>query len=104
MFTKQLSLAVLALISISVGSSMAWSNRAWLAGAAASETKINFDQAFADAAWRTSSPLVNRAKKTDRLPVRKSVLPEPARLAYCEPVAASYADPVLGRIVGRCDV
>jgi len=111
MFTKHFLLAVISLISICVGSSMAWSNRAWFAGASVSETRIDFDQVFADAVWQgefkpsfVGDAGINRAAKSDRLPAPKSLLPEAALLPNCEPVAAPYADPVLGRVVGRCDV
>jgi hypothetical protein len=96
---------------------MAWSD------ATASQTKVDFDQVFADAtrqgefdpsiqdglrrvgwnfivtATEHGSQYVKRASKSDRL---QSVLPEPALLPYCEPVASPFADPILGRIVGRC--
>jgi hypothetical protein len=61
------------------------------AAAPASATKIDFDQ------------VVNRAGKSDRLPSIKAVLPESVLLPNCEPVASPFADPILGRIVGRCD-
>ena len=106
MFRRQVTLATLAAIGICVGSSVALSNRTWFAGASAAETKIDFNQVFDDAAWRgRPKPLaVNREKKSDRLPVRKVILPERARLPFCEPLAAPYSDAVLGRIVGRCSV
>jgi ABC-type oligopeptide transport system substrate-binding subunit len=44
-----------------------------------------------------------RARKSDRLPSFKTVSPEPEPLPYCEPLASPFTDPVLGRIVGRCD-
>jgi hypothetical protein len=74
---------------------------------------------------------VNRDRKSDRLPVaggsdasapastsnttlipKNAASPEPAndamptakRLRHCEPVASRFADPVLGRIIGRCFV
>jgi hypothetical protein len=119
MIKKQLSIAIA--LSICIGT---------FAAAPASETKIDFDQVFADATrqvefnpsihdglhhigWnfimttteRGSQSLdagyVNRASKGDRLNF-KSVLPEPALLPYCEPVASPFADPILGRIAGRC--
>lgn len=110
MFTKHLSLAVgfLIIVIICIGSSMA-SNQAWFSGASASEVRINFDQVFADAVWHgdVESPMVgdayvNRDTKSDRLPIRNSALLETIALPHCEPIAAPFADPVLGRIVGRC--
>ena len=88
MVTKQLSIAIA--ISMCIGSGLAWSNLKTFAAAPAFETKIDFDQ------------VVNRAGKGDRLPNFKSVLPEPALLPYCEPVASPFVDPILSRIVGRC--
>jgi hypothetical protein len=127
MVTKQLSIAIA--ISICVGSGLAWSDLKTFAAAPASDTKIDFDQVFADATrqgefnpsihdgirqvgWnliteRGSQSLaagyVSRARKSDRLPNFKAVLPEPELLPYCEPVASPFADPILSRIVGRCD-
>jgi hypothetical protein len=127
--TKQVLLAITVLISVCIGSSMAWSNLARSAGAPASETRIDFDQVFANVAQRgkfersiaqrlpeegwnftitatvRGSPddgSINRQRKGDRLPGFRSVLLEPVFLPHCEPVAAPFADPVLGRIVGRC--
>jgi hypothetical protein len=51
----------------------------------------------------SQAPYVDRTRKSDRLPNFKTVLPEPALLPHCEPVASPFADPILGRIVGRCD-
>jgi hypothetical protein len=128
MVTKQLSIAIGIAVSICIGSGLAWSDLKTFAAAPASETKIDFDQVFADATrqgefnpsihdglrrvgWnliteRGSQSLaaghVNRAGKSDRLPNFRSALPEPALLPYCEPVASPFADPILGRIVGRC--
>lgn len=102
---KQLSGAVV-IISMCIGSNIAWPDRT--AGPSAPETKINFDQVFADAAWPGQfNPLmggmaIERDKKSDRPPARKKILLERARLPNCEPVAARYADPGLGRFVGRC--
>ena len=107
MFTKRLSIAV-AIISVCVGSNLAWSNRAGFAGAPASEPKIDFDQVFADAGWRggfttlMGGMSINRNKKGDRSPARNLVILESVRLPYCDRVAAPYADPGLGRIVSRC--
>ena len=127
MVTKQPSIA----ISISIGSGLVWSDLKTFAAAPTSETKIDFDQVFADATqqgefnpsiqdglrragWsfimatteRGSQSLVagyvNRAGKSDPLPNFRSALPEPALLPYCEPVGSPFADPILGRIVGRC--
>ncbi len=129
MVPKRLSIAIA--ISICIVSGLAWSDLETFAAAPASETKIDFDQVFADATrqgefnpsihdglrrvgWnfimtateRGSQSLaagyVNRAGKSDRLPNFKSALPEAALLPYCEPVASPFADPILGRIVGRC--
>jgi hypothetical protein len=72
------------------------------AAAPASPTRIDFDQVFADVT-RQSAGYVDRARKSDRLPNFKTVLPEPAVLPFCEPLASEFADPILGRIVGRCD-
>ena len=96
MFTKQLSIAIA--ISICIGSGLAF-----IAAAPASATRIDFDQVFADAK-HSQSPYVDRARKGDRLPSFKTVLPEPALLPNCEPLASPFADPILGKIVGRCDV
>jgi hypothetical protein len=130
MVTKQLAIAIA--VSICIGSSMAWSSLQTFAAAPASETTIDFDQVFADATRQgefnpsfrdglrhvgrnfimattgrgSQSPVagyVDRARKSDRLPSFKSVLSEPALLPYCEPVASPFADPILGRIVGRGD-
>jgi hypothetical protein len=100
MVTRKLAIAVA--VSICIGSSMAWSNLQTFAAAPAFETKIDFDQVFADATRQSQSQYVNRARKSDRLKVR-SVLQEPALLPYCEPLASPFTDPILGRIVGRCD-
>jgi hypothetical protein len=100
MVTKPLAIAIA--VSICIGSEMAWSSLQTFAATAASETRIDFDQAFADATQQSQSQYVNRAAKGDRLNVR-SVLQEPALLPFCEPLASEFADPILGRIVGRCD-
>jgi hypothetical protein len=94
MVTKQLSIAIA--ISICIGSGIALET---FAAASASATRIDFDQVFADVT-RQSAGYVDRARKSDRL---KTVLPEPAVLPFCEPLASEFADPILGRIVGRCD-
>jgi hypothetical protein len=130
--SKQHSLGVIAFICICIGSSAAWSNLTML-GASPSETAIHFDQVFADASrggefaphihqrlreagWDFNATTtdrgfrsigdvsINRQRKSDRLPVSKSVLPEPVLLPNCEPAASRFADPVLGRIVSRCIV
>ena len=101
MVTKQLSIAIA--ISICIGSGLAWSDLKMFAAAPASETKVDFDQVFTDATRQSGfNPYINRARKGDRLPNIKFVLPEPALLPYCDPVASPFADPILGRIVGRC--
>jgi hypothetical protein len=97
MVTKQLSIAIA--ISIVIGSSIAFKTFA----APASATKIDFDQVFADATQQSQSPHIDRARKGDRLPSFKAVLAEPVLLPHCEPLASPFADPILGRIVGRCD-
>jgi hypothetical protein len=97
MVTKQLSIALA--ISICIGSSIALET---FAAAPASATRIDFDQVFADATRQSQPQYVNRARKSNRLDV-KSVLQETAVLPYCEPIASPFADPILGRIVGRCD-
>jgi hypothetical protein len=98
MLTKQLTLALA--ISVCIGFGVARPDFKTFAAAPASATKIDFNQVFADAA-RPSVVLVNRAHKSDRLPSVKANLREPL-LPNCEPVASPYADPILGRIVGRC--
>jgi hypothetical protein len=97
MFTKQLSIALA--ISICIGFGVARPDLKTFAAAPVA-TKIDFDQIFADVT-RQSVVFVNRAHKSDRLPSIKAALREPL-LPNCEPVASPYADPILGRIVGRC--
>jgi hypothetical protein len=97
MVTKQLSIAIA--ISICIGSGIALET---FAAAPTSATRIDFDQVFADVT-RQGAGYIDRALKSDRLPGFKSVLSEPVRLPYCEPLASEFADPILGRIVGRCD-
>jgi hypothetical protein len=97
MVTKQLSIAIA--ISVFIGSGIAFNT---FAAAPASATRIDFDQVFADAIQQSQSQYVNRARKSNRLDVR-SVLHETALLPNCEPLASPYADPILGKIVGRCD-
>ena len=96
MVTKQLSIAIA--ISICIGSGIAFKTFA-----APASAPIDFDQVFADAARQSQSSYVNRARKSDRLPTFKTVLSEPALLHNCEPLASPYADPILGKVVGRCD-
>ena len=97
MVTKQLSIAIA--ISIFIGSGIAFQT---FAAAPASATRIDFDQAFADAT-RQGAGYVDRGRKSDRLPSFKTVSPEPVLLPYCEPLASPFTDPILGRVVGRCD-
>jgi hypothetical protein len=94
MVAKQLSIAIT--IGIFIGSSIAFKTFA------AAPTRIDFDQVFADAARQTQSQYVNRTHKSDRLNA-KSVSQETTLLPNCEPLASPFADPILGRIVGRCD-
>jgi hypothetical protein len=56
--------------------------------APASATRIDFDQVFADATRQSQSSYVDRARKGDRLPSFKTVLPEPGLLPHCEPIAS----------------
>ena len=129
MIAKRLSLAII--VSICVGSGMAWSLQP-SAPPLAADRRIDFNQIFADVAGRNefnssfhdrlrdfgwnlivaeaergsgglAAQTVNRAGKGDRLPDLKSVVFERIRLSGCEPVASPFADPILGQIVGRCD-
>jgi hypothetical protein len=97
LITKQLSIAIA--ISIVIGSGIAFKTFA----APASAPRIDFDQVFADATRQSQTSYVDRARKGDRLLSFMTVLPEPALLPHCEPLASPFADPILGRIVGRCD-
>jgi hypothetical protein len=97
MVTKQLSIAIA--ISVCIGSGVTFKT---FAAAPTPATRIDFDQVFADAKQSQSS-YVDRARKGDRLPSFKTVSPEPALLPNCEPLASPFADPILGRLVGRCD-
>jgi hypothetical protein len=97
MLTKQLSIALA--ISVCIGLGVARPDLKTFAAAPEAVTKIDFDRVFADAARHTVD--VNRAHKSDRLPSVKAVVREPL-LPNCEPVASPYADPILGRIAGRC--
>jgi hypothetical protein len=103
MITKQLSIAIAVAISFSIGFAMAPPDLETFAAepaAAASATKIDFDQVFADATL--GAVHVDRAHKGDRLPSIKAVAAERV-LPNCEPVASPYADPILSRVVGHCD-
>jgi hypothetical protein len=100
LMTKQLSLAMI--LSICVGSGMAWSNLQTVPSVAGVNTKTDFDQIFADATGQGELNTVNRARKGDRLPSLKPVLLELLLLPHCEPLASRFADPILGHIVGRC--
>ena len=97
MVTRQLSIAIA--VSVFIGSGIAFQT---FAAAPTSATRIDFDQVFADATRQSQSQQVNRARKSNRLNVR-SVLRETALLPNCEPLASPYADPILGKVVGRCD-
>ena len=98
MITKQLSIAIV--VTLCIGSGMAFKT---FAAAPAFATGIDFDQVFADATWQSQSPSIDRARKGDRLPSFKTVLREPVLLPNCEPLASPFADPILGKMVGRCD-
>jgi hypothetical protein len=98
MVTK-LSIAIA--IGMCIGSGMAPPNLQTFT-AAPSATRIDFDQVFADVT-RQGAGYADRVHKSDRLPSFRTVLPEPALLPYCEPLASPFTDPILGRIVGRCD-
>ncbi len=98
MVTKQLSIAIA--ISIVIGSGIAFKT---FAASPTSATRIDFDQVFADATRQSQSPHIDRTRKGDRLTSFKTVSPEPVLLPNCEPLASPFADPILGRIVGRCD-
>ena len=97
MVTKQLSIAMV--ISIVIGSGIAFKTFA----APVSAPRIDFDQVFADATRQSQPAHIDRARKGDRLPSFKTVSPEPVLLPNCEPLASPFADPILGKIVGRCD-
>jgi hypothetical protein len=98
MITKQLSIAIV--VAFSLGSGVALKT---FAATSASATGIDFDQVFAGATWQSQTPSVDRARKGDRLPSFKTVSREPVLLPNCEPLASAFADPILGKIVGRCD-
>ena len=97
MVTKQLSIAIV--ISICIGSGIALET---FAAVPTSATRIDFDQVFSDVT-RQGPGYIDRARKSDRLPSFKAVLPEPALLPYCDPLASPFTDSILGRIAGRCD-
>jgi hypothetical protein len=97
MITKQLFIAII--VGICIGSGIAVET---FAAGPASATRIDFDQVFADVT-RHGVGYVNRANKSNRLPVFRTVLPQPVPLPYCEPVASPFVDPILSRIAGRCD-
>jgi hypothetical protein len=97
MVRKQLSIAIA--IGICIGSGIAFKT---FAAAPGSATRIDFDQVFADATRQSQSQYINRAHKSNRLNVR-SVFQETALLPNCEPLASPFADPILGKVVGRCD-
>jgi hypothetical protein len=99
MLTKQLSIALAIIVCIGFG--VARPDLKTFAAAPASATKIDFDQVFTDAAHYAVD--VNRVHKGDRLSIVKAASHEPL-LPNCEPVASPYADPILGRIAGRCAV
>jgi hypothetical protein len=98
MVTKKLSIAIV--VAFCVGSGAALKT---FAAAPASATGIDFDQVFADVRQHGQSDHVDRAHKGDWLPGFKTVLREPVLLPNCEPLASPFADPILGKMVGRCD-
>ena len=95
-------LSIVLAVGMCIGSGMAQPDLQTFTAAPASATRIDFDQVFADVARQTAD-YVDRVRKTDRLPSFKTVLPEPALLPYCEPLASAFTDSILGHIVGRCD-
>jgi hypothetical protein len=96
MVTKQLSIA----IAIIIGSGIAFET---FAAAPTPAPRIDFDQVFADATRPNQSPYIDRTRKSDRLRSFEAVLPVSTLLPHCEPLASPFADPILGKIVGRCD-
>jgi hypothetical protein len=102
MVTRQISIAIAVAISFCIGLGMAPDLETFAAAPASpvSVTTIDFDQVFADATL--GAVHVDRVRKGDRLPAIKSVAAERV-LPNCEPVASPYSDPILGRVVGRCD-
>jgi hypothetical protein len=101
MVTK-LSIAVAIAIGMCIGSGVARPDLQTLGAVSAFQTKIDFEQVFADVT-PPDVGYVERAHKGDRLPRFRSVSAEPALLDHCEPVASPYVDPILSRIAGRCD-
>jgi hypothetical protein len=101
MVTRQLSIAIAVAISFSIGLGMTRPHLETFAAAQASPTSAtNFDQVFADATL--GAVHVDRAHKGDRAPTVKALSAERV-LPNCEPVASPYSDPILARVVGRCD-
>jgi hypothetical protein len=103
MVTRQLSIAFAVAISFCIGLGMARPDLETFAAAPvspASVTSINFEQVFADATL--GAVQIDRAHKSDRLPAVRVVSAE-RRLPNCEPVASPYSDPILARVIGRCD-
>jgi hypothetical protein len=96
MVTKKQSIAIA--ISICIGSGIAFKTFA----AAPATARIDFDQIFSDVTQQNAG-YVDRARKGNRLVTFKTASLEPVLLPYCEPLASEFADPVSGRIVGRCD-
>jgi hypothetical protein len=104
------SLAMAALTYIGIG---AEANVAGPTEVLAYATKADFDGAFSEAAAghrELQGFRVNRAQKTNRLPIGKGEQSVPASEPRstlpdgCEPLAAPYADPLLGRVISRCIV
>ena len=89
-------------IGMWLGSGLAQPDLLTLTAVPASQTKVDFDQVFADVTWQGAG-YVDRAHKSDRLPTFKIALPQPVLLPFCEPVASPFADPILSDIVGHCD-
>jgi hypothetical protein len=85
---KQLSIAIA--IGVCIGSGITLETFA----AAPSAMRIDFDQVFADAT-RQGVGYVDRARKSDRLPSFKTILPEPVVLAFCEPSGISVCRSLL---------
>ena len=103
MVTRQLSIAIAVAISFCIGLGMARPHLETFA--AAPMTKIDFDQAFADASLGTTPGAVHvdRAHKGNRLLAVKPAVSAERVLSNCEPVASPYSDPILSRVIGRCD-
>ena len=110
-------MSIIALASVAGGYAMTSSNAGLATGHV---VKVDFDQAFADAAAghrELVTTSVNRTNKGDRLSVSAGSTPDamkvhtiavrrpaPTPKVGCEAVAAPYVDLVLGRIIGRCVV